>query len=72
MPEISNRIKSAVGILVTLLIYLALLPTVVTQVQVLNTTSWLFTGATGAIVLIGIVPFVFVASILLLIVSDTL
>jgi hypothetical protein len=72
MTEVSNRLKAAVGMLISLLVYLALLPTVISQVQDLNTTAWSFTGYAGGIVLVGVIPFVFIASILLAIISDAL
>jgi len=70
--EITARIKGAVGLIVVLILYLGLVPTVVDQTQNVNTTGWSFTGYAGAIILLGVIPFIFIASILLLVISEAL
>jgi len=62
--EVSGSIKGAVAIVVITVVLLAMTPTVVDQVQGLDTTSWNFTGYEGATALIGLVPFLWVAGIL--------
>jgi len=62
--EVSASIKGAVAIVVITVVLLAMTPTVIDQVQALNTSSWTFTGYEGAIALIGLVPFLWVAGIL--------
>lgn len=62
--QVSKKIIGAIGIVVITITLLALTPTVVDQVQDMNTTGWTFTGAEGAIALLGLVPFIWVASIL--------
>ena len=61
---VANKIIGAVGIVVVVITLLALTPTIVTQVQGMNTSNWTFTGYQGAQALIGLVPFIWVASIL--------
>jgi len=64
MVQISGSIKGAVAIVVVTVVLLAMTPTVIDQVQSLNTSTWTFTGYEGAIALIGLVPFLWVAGIL--------
>jgi len=64
LVEISASIKGAVAIVVVTIVLLAMTPTVIAQVQDLNTSTWTFTGYEGAIALIGLVPFLWVAGIL--------
>lgn len=59
------KIIGAVGIVVIVITLLAMTPTVVDQVQNLDTSSWNFTGYEGAIALLGLVPFIWIASILI-------
>jgi len=63
--SLQNKIIGAVSIVVIVITLLAMTPTVVDQVQDMNTTGWTFTGAEGAIALLGLVPFIWVASILI-------
>lgn len=65
MPSPSNKILGAVSIVVITITLLALTPVVVDQVDEINTSAWDFTGYEGAIALLGLVPFVWVASILI-------
>jgi hypothetical protein len=64
MVDTSGSIKGAVAIVVITVVLLAMTPTVVDQVQNLNTTGWTFTGYEGAKALIGLIPFLWVAGIL--------
>jgi len=63
--DMKEAIISAVSIVVVTVCLLAMTPTIVDQVQNMNTTGWTFTGAEGAIALLGLVPFIWVASILI-------
>lgn len=63
--DAGNRILTAIGIVITTIALLSLTPVVVDAVQDLNTTSWTFMGAEGAKSLLGLVPFVWIASILI-------
>ena len=73
--EVSGKIEAAIGIIVITIFLLALTPTIATQVDRIvidgtgagayNTTKWNFTGAAGALTILGLVPFIWVAAILL-------
>jgi len=63
--DVSEKIIGAVGIVVLTIVLLAMTPVVVDQVQAMNTTGWTFTGHDGAIALLGLVPFVWVAGVLI-------
>ncbi|MBA7492012.1 hypothetical protein ES702_02561 [subsurface metagenome] len=63
--ELKEKIVGAVSIVIIVVTLLALTPTVVDQVQDMNTSGWTFTGAEGAIALLGLVPFIWVAMILI-------
>jgi len=65
MPDVSAKIQGAIGIVVITLALLSLTPVVVDAVQDMNTTGWTFAGHEGAEAMLGLVPFVWVASILL-------
>jgi len=68
--DVSNKVIGAVGIVVITIVLLSMTPTVVEQVQTqlaiaeAPATEWNFTGAEGAKALLGLVPFIWVASIL--------
>jgi hypothetical protein len=62
--EVSKKIIGAVSIVVITIVLLSMTPTVVDQVQGMDTSGWNFTGYQGAISLLGLVPFIWVASIL--------
>lgn len=77
--EIKETILAAVAVIVVTIVLLAMTPTIVAQterVQIdaaphgLNisnnyATRWNFTGASGAYSMLGLVPFIWVASVLL-------
>lgn len=63
--SMTEKIIGAVGIVVLTIVLLAMTPTVVDAVQNMNTSGWNFTGYQGAIQLIGLVPFVWIAGILI-------
>ena len=68
--DVSNKVIEAVGIVVITIVLLSMTPTVVSQVQAqlviaeAPATEWNFTGSEGAIALLGLCPFIWVASIL--------
>lgn len=64
MPEISTQIQNAISVIVVTVALLAMTPVIVDQVAAMNTTTWNFTGYQGAILFLGLVPFIWVASIL--------
>jgi hypothetical protein len=76
--NVSAKIIGAIGVVIITIILLALTPVIVSQVQGLiwqslhtnvagyvNDTYWNFTGASGARSMLGLVPFVWVAAVLL-------
>lgn len=63
--DVGERILTAIGIVVVTIALLSLTPVVVNAVQNLNTSTWTFGGAEGAIALLDLVPFVWIASILI-------
>jgi hypothetical protein len=76
--DIDKTIIGAIGVVIITIVLLALTPTIVAQVQGLlwaslhtnvagyvNDTYWNFTGASGARSMLGLVPFVWIAAVLL-------
>ena len=57
---------------ITLLILLAVTPIVVDAIAGVNTTGWDFEGYAGAITLLNLVPFIWIASLLLGIIVSVL
>lgn len=62
--EIGNKIKGAITIIVVTIVLLYMTPVVVDAVADINTTGWNFTGYEGAIAILGLVPFLWVAGVL--------
>ena len=71
MVSMTEKIIGAVGIVVITIVLIAMTPTIVDSVQTMlinatdPSTEWNFTGAKGAIQLMGLVPFVWIAGILI-------
>ena len=77
--DIKATITAAIAIIVVTIVLLALTPTIVAQVERIQidgapagynisnnyNTRWNFTGAAGAYSVLGLVPFVWVAAVLL-------
>jgi len=65
--NISNKIIGAIAIVVITVVLLSLTPTIIDEVEVLDAASstWNFTGASGAASILGLVPFVWIAAILI-------
>lgn len=68
--DASGKILGMIAMIVVLIAGLALTPTIIDQVE--NATgasdTWNFTGAEGAASLLGLIPFVWIASILIAVV----
>lgn len=62
--EIGNKIKGAIAIVVITIVLLYMTPVVVDAVDDINTTDWDFTGYEGAIAILGLIPFLWVAGVL--------
>ena len=65
MVNVSEKVIGAVGIVIITVVLLAMTPTVVNAVQDMNITGWNFTGHEGASQLLGLVPFVWIAGVLI-------
>lgn len=63
--DITGKLIGGISIVILTIFLLSLTPTIVDQVQSMNTSGWNFTGSAGAIALLGLVPFVWVAMILI-------
>lgn len=70
--SVASAGKNYAGLVVVLIFILALIPTIVTQVQDVNTTGWSFTAYEGAETLLLLIPFVVIAGAVLFIISRSL
>lgn len=61
---ISGNIEKAIAIVVITLVLLVMTNPIVDAVDDVNTTDWDFTGYEGAIILLDLIPFLWVAAIL--------
>lgn len=71
MPELKLGADTVV-LAIMLVISLVITPVVVDQVQGLNTTGWTFTGAAGAKTLLLLIPFVWIAGLVVAIILNLL
>lgn len=62
--EISDSIQAAIAVVVVTIVLLYMTSPIVDAVDAINTTGWSFTGYQGAIAILGLVPFLWVAAIL--------
>lgn len=69
---IKSVFQDYIGLVIILIFGLGMLPTVVNVVVQLNTTNFTFTGAEGAITLIDLIPLVYIAGLVLLVVGMAL
>lgn len=62
-----TKIIGAIGIVVIVIVLLSMTPIIVEQVEstITDADTWNFTGASGAESILGLVPFVWIASILI-------
>jgi len=63
--DAAGKIIGVIGIVILMIFFLAMTPTVINQVGNVSTAGWTFTGHAGAATLLGLVPFVWVAMILI-------
>ena len=68
---VNKQVKATIGLIIILITMLAMAETVITQVEeaMSGDDTWNFTGAEGASALVGLVPLVYYASILLVAVA---
>jgi hypothetical protein len=62
-----KKIIGAIGIVVIVIVLLSMTPIIIEQVEttLADDADWNFTGASGASSILGLVPFVWIASILI-------
>ncbi|MGB9756300.1 MAG: hypothetical protein ACPLVJ_00760 [Candidatus Bathyarchaeales archaeon] len=65
MRKHDNPVPKWITLVATLLLGCILVPIIVDQVQSVNTTSWSFTGVSGARTLFGLIPFIFIVGIII-------
>ena len=65
--KVEQKIIGAIGIVVIVIVLLSMTSVVIDQVETATTDAdtWNFTGASGAESILGLVPFVWIASILI-------
>jgi len=70
--EVKDKIVGAIAIVIVTIVLLSMTSVIVDQVSAVmygedasNATLWNFTGASGAQSILGLVPFVYIASILI-------
>ena len=59
------KVEEIFAVLIMVIFFVALIPTIVSQVQdtaVIDTTTWNFTGASGAATIFLLIPFVVIAA----------
>lgn len=64
LPAIGDSIQRAIAVVVVVIVLLYMTSPIVDAVDAINTTAWDFTGFEGAIAILGLVPFLWVAAIL--------
>ena len=67
--DVSNKVVGAIGIVIVVIVLLSMTGVIIDQVNVTSAAGdagkWNFTGASGALSILGLVPFVWIASILI-------
>jgi len=65
--QIEGKVIGAIGIVVIVIVLLSMTPIIIEQVEstIADADTWNFTGSTGAESILGLVPFVWIASILI-------
>jgi len=65
--KMEQKIIGAIGIIVVVIVLLSMTPVIIEQVEttLAGDATWNFTGASGASSILGLVPFVWIASILI-------
>lgn len=64
LVEISSTIEKAIALVVITLVLLVMTNPIVDAVDDVNTTGWDFTGYEGAIILLDLIPFLWIAAVL--------
>lgn len=65
--DVSGKVVGAVGIVVLVIVLLSMTSVVIEQVEaiIVDSEDWNFTGSSGAESILGLVPFVWIASVLI-------
>lgn len=63
--SIGTKISEVISLVVGAIIYVYLIPTFVTAVTGIDTSGWNFTGSTGAIALLLMLPLIFIVGIVI-------
>jgi len=58
---VSEWVKLVIGIIVGIV----MIPIIEFEIRSTNTTAWNFTGSTGAITLFRLIPFIFIAGVII-------
>lgn len=68
---VTTQVKATIGLIIIIVTMLAMAPTVISQEETATADSatWNFTGAEGAVALVGLTPFVYYGAILLVAVA---
>jgi hypothetical protein len=61
-----------IGLTITIILGICLIPIIVDQVQETNTTAWTFTGASGAKTLFLLLPFIFIIGLVVYFIASLL
>lgn len=64
MVDVKSKIVDWIGLVISLIFGVYLLPVVVDAIVGTDTTNWTFTGASGAIVLYNLLPFIFIVGMI--------
>jgi hypothetical protein len=65
MGSVKTKIVELLLLLIALIVIINLTPTFVSTVQNLNTAGWNFTGYAAAATLIGLLPLLFIVSVVI-------
>jgi len=66
--DVSSKVIGAVGIVVLVIVLLSMTSVVIEQVEAIlvDADTWNFTGSSGSESILGLVPFVWIASVLIM------
>jgi len=70
--SITGKAGVVIGMIITAIIYVNLIPTFVEAVTGIDTSGWNFTGATGAIAILLLLPLIFIAGIVIWMVTTVI
>ena len=68
----ASKATNWIGLVITLILGVILVPIVVDQIQETNTTGWTFTGYAGAKTLFLLLPFIFIIGLVIYFIGSLL